>query len=361
MLKRIDKKTMIYLGGLVLFIILVFVVVIVFANGSRSSNYEKIEKIMEEAAIKYASNNNSILPTKEGNQITIMDVELSSLEYMKPLSKLLKKEPCTGKVVIEKTEDSYLYIPYLTCGTSYNSLKLYEKVLEDNKVVQNGDGLYKINNEYVFRGEDPNNYIEFGSTIYRIVKIDVDNNIQIIKGKKDSKERTVKFDDRYNSEIGYSYGKNIFSQSRMKEHLEERLDDLDTSLKTLLVAKDWCVGLRSKGSVALNNSQECLTLNQNSKIGLLTTYDFMIVSNDSECSIITNRTCLNYNYLVKSYSWWLSTPGDKDSSRVYMVTSGIVSQSNASKKAYIRESYYLNDVVRYASGDGTETNPYVFK
>lgn len=360
--KKIDKKTLIYFGGMGGFIILILIVVIVVANGgNKQSNYKKIEQKMQEAAIKYASENSSILPVKEGNQITVTDVELSSLEYMKPLSKLIKKESCTGKVVIEKNVDSYLYIPYLTCSTSYNSINLYEQVLENNPVVQNGDGLYKINNEYVFRGQKPNNYIQFNGILYRIIKIDENNNIQIIKDYKDKDEEMVVFDDRYNSELDSYEGKNIFAQSRMKEYLTEKLNSLDNSIKSLLVIKDWCVGLRNISNKALNNNQECLVLDKDNKVGLLNAYDFMIASIDGSCNSITNKTCYNYNYLVKSYSWWLSTPAEKDSSRVFRVTSSEVLQSNANKEAYIRASFYLNDVVRYASGTGTLEDPYVFK
>lgn len=361
MLKNMDKKTLIYLGSFLGLIILILVIVIVLANIGGSKNYETIEKIMQEATIKYASNNSSVLPVKDGNKVTITDMDLSNNEYMKPLSKLIKKEVCTGKVVIEKIEDSYLYIPYLTCGSSYNSLNLYEKVFDDNPVTQSGDGLYKINDEYIFRGQNPNNYVKFDNITYRIVKIDVNNNIQVIKDFKDSKEEKFVFDDRYNSETDSYEGKNIFIQSRMKEYLIEKLTSLDVSLKTLLIAKDWCVGLRNINNITLNNSQECLTLDQNNKIGLLTAYDFMIASIDNSCNSITNKTCLNYNYLIKIYSWWLATPAEKDSSRVYRVTSSEILQSNASREAYIRESYYLNDIARYASGSGTEDNPYVFK
>lgn len=361
MLKNIDKKTLIYLGIFIGLIILILILIIFLANTGRSSSFEIVEKTMQEAAIKYASQNSNILPIDNNKQTIINDFDLVNNNYMKSLDKQIKKEVCNGKVVIEKLEESYIYIPYLNCGTSYNTASLYEKLLEDNPVVQSGEGLYKINNEYIFRGQFPKNYITFNKILYRIIKIDAQNNIQIVKDNKDKDEDKYPYDNRYNSETDAYDGKNIFNQSRIKEYLNLTLNNIDNQIKSLLINVDWCVGLRNESNKSLNNNQECLTLNKNSKTGLLNAYDFMIASIDNSCNSIADKSCFNYNYLVKPYAWWLSTPSDKDSSRVYLVKPEEVLSKEAAYDAYIRESYYLNDIVRYSSGEGTLEKPYVFK
>ena len=50
-----------------------------------------------------------------------------------------------------------------------------------------GDGLYKDtyeNNRCIYKGTNPNNYINFNDEIYRIVAIETDNTVKIIKNKE---------------------------------------------------------------------------------------------------------------------------------------------------------------------------------
>ena len=51
-------------------------------------------------------------------------------------------------------------------------------------IVHKGDGLYSdkyINDRYIYRGSNPNNYITFNGELWRIVSVDKDGNIQIMR------------------------------------------------------------------------------------------------------------------------------------------------------------------------------------
>ena len=55
--------------------------------------------------------------------------------------------------------------------------------LKEN-IVTSGPGLYKDNieeNKYVYKGEDPNNYIKLDNDLWRIISIEPDNTLKIIK------------------------------------------------------------------------------------------------------------------------------------------------------------------------------------
>ena len=96
------------------------------------------------------------------------------------------------------------------------------------------------------------------------------------------------------------------------------------------------------------------------KLGLLTVSDYINASMDSNCTTATSRACQNYNYLAIDTSWWLGTAvNEETNSEVFMVNSnGTVESTSASNYAYIRPVVYLNSRVLYASGKGTEENPY---
>ena len=139
--------------------------------------------------------------------------KLIELKYLEDYSEL---KSCTGSVTVENIDGSYEYNSYLDCGDKYNSKVLLKQIMSDNSVVTTDSGLYNMNNEYVFRGEKVNNYVKFGDRIWRIVKIDSNNDIVLILN--DSFNYTRGWDDRYNYDLGYESGYNIYEKSRIKEY-----------------------------------------------------------------------------------------------------------------------------------------------
>lgn len=81
--------------------------------------------------------------------------------------------------MVDYENGSYKYQAYLTCK-KYKTEKMLDVLKKNNTISQTGDGLYEMNNELVYRGENPNNYVLFNDELWRIVKIDKDNKIKII-------------------------------------------------------------------------------------------------------------------------------------------------------------------------------------
>ena len=61
---------------------------------------------------------------------------------------------CTGKVIVTKNGDEYLYSPILNCGEEYQSKRLYEVVTDRSNIVISGEGLYAKEDGYIFKGEN---------------------------------------------------------------------------------------------------------------------------------------------------------------------------------------------------------------
>lgn len=249
---------------------------------------------------------------------------------------------------------------------------LYNELISQNNIVTNDAGLYQVNNQYVFRGETVNNYVKFSNRIWRIVKIDSNNDIVLILDNYFSFMHN--WDDRYNENTNYNSGYNEYSKSRIKDFFNDMYNDSlnsKESNKNVLLTKssvkkivdyNLCVDKASVNQELKNNYGCSVTLN-NVKIGLLTLSDYINASLDSSCKNSDSRSCQNYNYLAKkSGSWWLATANSENNTDVYMVASrGRIFTSKASRIAYIRPVIHLSKNIKYTSGNGTENKPYVIE
>lgn len=362
-LSNINKKLFKYIIVIVCVFIGFFLIIgiIKLVIGNKIS-YQKIEDKMSQAAMSYIKDSSIDVSLPEENEIITIDVEdLVSNKKMKELSKYTKKSDvsCTGHVVIRKQDDNYLYIPYLDCGTEYKTTTLKDYII-NNGTVESSDGLYYLNNEYVYRGEYLNNYVKFAGQDWRIIKIDSDGNIKLLQ--EVTKERN-NWDNRYNVERKSSVGINNYELSRVYKKLSELYDALfDDDDKKYIATKNLCVGKRYIDDTTKDGLTECSELLENQKVGLLQVNEFLMASIDSNCQKVRDGACLNYNYLAKyKENWWTITADASNTSKVYEISGGTSNSSNASIVKIIRPIIYLNNDVIYVSGDGTSENPYIFK
>ena len=368
---KIKKYAIFVVIGVVAFLLVMFVLSLI-VNPKRS--YEQVEAIMKQAAEQYYSEHKNRLPGENTKNAGIEARTLIANEYMKDFSEYLGEDTkCdSGRVTVEKINDKFVYTPYLSCGKEYQTSELYAKVVDDKKIVASGDGLYNLNGEYVFRGTDVNNYIKLGNNMWRIVKVDSNNEMLLTRTDKE-KTLSVVWDDRYNSTKGYNSGVNDFNVSRIRESLKLYYKS-DSSLfygegkifpkevKEKLVPFDLCVGKRGVDYVVNNNSAECGQVIKNQMIGMLTMSDYLNASTDAECISPLSKSCQNYNYLIVDYNWWLITADASNTFNVYKVDrNGNITQTYASSMSYIRPTVKLSNRAMYKSGSGTEKDPYIIR
>lgn len=359
---------------IIFFLILITVLLIVtlwllsLTSSDKKDNYSTYEKKMVTAAKEYYKVNKDLLPSENNrtNEVTLS--KLVELKYMEDYSKL---KSCSGSVTVEKNNDSYNYTSYLDCGDSYTSKILFNRITDSNNIVTNDSGLYRLNNEYVYRGEKPNNYVKFSDRIWRIVKVDANGDIVLILD--DYFEPNYLWDDRYNSEMQYNYGYNDYSKSRIRDYLDKTYEDSinETNTEFNLLTKNAAkklVGFRlCSGKIDLNqgltnNTYECASVVENTKIGLLTASDYVTASVDPSCTNINSETCQNYNYLsARSGSWWLATANSTNTHEAYIINHGVIRTDYAYSYYGIRPVIHLRKNTTYTSGKGTENKPYVIK
>ena len=273
--KKLDKRMAIYLGiavGSIIFLI-ILLVVLKAAVGTRI-NSKTFENRLKTAAKDYYKKYDKKLPKNNGEKVSISIEQLADEGYIKDPDKLLKKGvTCTGGVNISNNNGYYLYQPVIDCSDGHTTNVFYKKVLEDNKTRKYRDGLYKINNYYLFRGEQINNYVKFAGKNWRILRINEDNTVRMIL---EDKIDTVAWDDRYNDIQKESVGKNDYQLSRIKQTLNKYFTNEDLKYftsenKALIVPTELCIGAKNENSTLNDGSIECAKKTEKLPLGLLQT------------------------------------------------------------------------------------------
>ena len=358
-------KIAVIIGGGICALILILSIASIFTK--KSYSYEEIEQIMTQAAKDYFAQHPEDL--SKAQKVIIPVANLIASGNMSDLSEYLPEGVmCTGSVTAAKVGTEYVYTPTLDCGEAYSNTPLVDKIMQDSPLTTSGYGLYSINNEKVFRGEDVNNYVQLEKSLWRIVKLSSDNSIILIKETK-AGYASVPWDDRHNIDVGYNVGKNDYSISRIKDYMNtlyniEKADEifLSSNDKAKLMPQDVCVGERATTSNNNTNTFECKKKETNQKLSLLTVSDYINASLDPNCKTSENQSCQNYNYLSQNFNWWLTTPVAGVTDRAYSVnTKGEIKSTPTADYCYIRPVIKLSSSTAVKSGTGTVNDPYIIK
>lgn len=328
------------------------------------SSYSDMENYIKDKTVTFAKNNNSVLPKENEQKIikikTLIDEgamgELKAIEDSNVL--------CDGYVNIKNRSNNYVFRPYLKCGKYYET-KIFSEYIKKNELIQNGevDGLYNIENNYVFKGENPKNYIKIDEKYYRIMNIDNDGYIKIIS--VNNFNNNYVWDDRYNSEVRRSYGINDYKKSRIRASLNSYYNsdkNYSNYFKGLIVSKDICIGKRTKKDSSITNVAECSNRDQNQYISLIQVSDYAKASLSEDCKSIYDLSCSNYNYLINVSRYMITQTASSDNTyQVYLISNGRAELTNSTHRGNIYPVFYLDKDVIYSSGKGTYDEPYLIK
>lgn len=367
-LKKLDKKFLIIAGCIILLPIVIIIVLAIIQGCSNSKiSHEKYEEKMISAAEKYIKDKDKE-PKEEGKVVTVKLSKLIDDEYIKSTEELLDDDSCEGSVTarkngstIEENKGGFInYTVNLKCK-NYKTNSLNNSLIED--VVTEGSGLYKEGNKYIFKGDEPNNYITFFDTLYRIVSIDENGIVKLVKSDSESIERY--WDIKYNVDTESASGKNIYKDSDMIKYLMEIYNDpkkVSKEAKKHIVSKDVCVGSRDINNLSKNDTSECSSLLEDQVISLLNIGDYASASLDSDCLDITSKSCRNYNYMKNLFlDSWTVTAVSNNTYEVYYIYNGVVKYQSASKYSSYNIVIYIDSNEIIESGDGSEKTPYVVK
>lgn len=235
-------------------------------------------------------------------------------------------------------------------------------------VVTSGDGLYEDEYEdgrYFFKGANPNNYIKFNNELWRIISIENDGTIKIIK------KGTI------NKAYWDETGNNDWATASMNTYLNSTyLNNL--SNKDKVITHNWDIGGITPNNNNLSNQiKEEKSEKWEGKIGMITVSEYLRAnSNAAKCSTIstveTNQyTCKNTNWIYidivpsNGYLWTIS----RNNSKTYVMdiynfsnTNGTITSSNTNyAEDRTAPTLYLSSDIKITGGTGTQANPYTIE
>lgn len=366
-LKRLDKKFIVFAGLLIFAPITIIILLLVIQGcGDKKITPEQYESKMINSSEKYIKMENKE-PNLEGE---LLEIDLSTLvnkNYIKSTEKLLDDSSCNGTVSVrrngasvESTNGGYLnYTVDLKCN-NYSTTHLSDKIIEDNLVTQES-GLYQDEEGYIFKGDKTKNHITFFGVNYRIMSIDKNGILKLVKSEPEATTRI--WDNKFNVETNRSTGKNIYKDSIIKDYL---INDYESQKKVSLearkniVAYDVCVGKRSSADYTIDSVLDCNETLEKQVVSLMNISDYAKASLDPDCVDLRSQSCNNYNYLrgAISNTWTLNVVTENTYEVIYL-SNGRMELQNANTYNTYNMVIYIDGNQIYKSGNGSSTSPYI--
>ena len=269
--------------------------------------------------------------------------------------------------------------------------------ITDN-VVTSGDGLYEDEYEegrYVYKGGNPNNYIEFNGKLWRIISKEADGTYKILRNEAlpsrafdSGGARTTGYCSQGNAPtygcnawsstahmVGSpseftngSYTGSVDADSEILTYLNgEYYNSLERTFKENIVSNTWGTGAviwqnnDLQGQITSENRYKW-----NGNIGLISVSDYIKANSNKETCGTVNKnnsyysTCKNTNWMyISGTSWWTISPGSIYSYTVWNINSdGYLYGNDARNSVGVRPAVFLNSSISL-TGDGTESHPFI--
>ena len=183
-------------------------------------------------------------------------------------------------------------------------------------------GLYKDiyeENRCVYRGSNPNNYIEFNDELWRIIAVEADNTLKIIRDESigkmafdEAKYRNVEMSNYCNlastegcnawSSVDniYSLGLNVTQNASVNDFLNENYyNSFDIKWKDLIIKHNFYVGniyLEDETTSFPKNLQDAKAILWQGNIGLLNTSSFICSVLSISLTIRSTKGSLNHSF-----------------------------------------------------------------
>lgn len=208
---------------------------------------------------------------------------------------------------------------------------LYNVVKLKKNIVTIGDGLYKVNKGYFYKGQVTNNYVKYSGRIWRVVSIDEEN----VKLITDSPQTSLVWG------IKTTYDKSLVKSwlNNSDNKIKSFYDSL--SNKDILTLTKTCTDTISDKKITCDT-----TIEEN--IGLLSAYEYKEAGGEN-------------SYLNIGEYWWTSSI---NSSNVawYVYSKGALNNTVSSGKTYyaygVRPTITIKGDTKVLNGDGTKDNPF---
>lgn len=365
-------KILIFIGILIISII-IFSLIFGRGGATKKLSYSTMEDNLLNAATRYVKSNPKLLPKNEEESNKINLDTLMDSKYIKREMTAIEDEnvKCTGYVELLYKNQKNIYVPYLKCGKYYETKTIADYIINNEETVVSGDGLYKYDDTYIFRGENPKNYLQLGDKLYRIMQIKEDGEVRLISNKKIN--YNFVWDDRYNASKDSTTGINNYTRSRLKDSFNYILDNnvlnpedenyyFSSQEIDKMITHDICIGKRSTSYAAIDSTNECQVIEKDQKLSLITVSDYARTSVDPNCKTIFDKSCMNYNYLSQIGDTFRTvTAPIENTYQIYYIDEGYAQLTRASNSFRTNIVIYIDKLSLYNDGNGTLEKPYTVR
>jgi len=327
-------------------VILSLIAIIVFPainsviKNSKEKTYEQQKDTIIKAAKQLSYENTEVLPDEVEDAST--EIELTCLttgctyngkkidggyinddDIIDPRN---TNEKLNGVIVITYGSNQYNY--------SYKEKDKMSQNSVGNWLLQNDSAKAVLKaNKNTYKGSSANNYINFSGSTWRILKINSDSTITIIKNTAVTK---LAFDNN---------GIVDFEKASINTYLNNTYYN-SLSQKSYIKPTLQCIG------TVTNNCSKTYTAN----VGLLTIEQYINASNDTNCSINNQNSCINGNFLVVNGSEYTMNYNQKT---VIALNNGAINPVSPNTVLNIRPVVTLKSGTKITGGSGSAGDPYL--
>ncbi len=327
------------------------------------SNEGSIDAVLESIEVNTGENDAITFETsgiENGDKLGASQTDILTVivSYISSVTSQPENTNSTITVTLNYKQDDGTVVPPTPTGPTIGG--------QEVEVVTEGDGLYEDeyeNGRYIYKGVNPNNYITFNNETWRIISVENDGTIKIMRNES------------IGNQIWDAGNSNAWETSDIKTYLNDTYLPTITTNQDKIVSHTWSIGKVTGGNSDLAGqiAAENGTQSQSVSIGMITASEYLRANtNTEECGNLslnnTNRTTCKttnwmYNIVPSDGYLWIISPDASWSIFVFNVygrasTAGLVSNNNAYYSYGVSPAVYLTSDITL-TGDGSQGNPYV--
>lgn len=217
---------------------------------------------------------------------------------------------------------------FLTTNNLYETLK-------NKPITYNNSGLYKIDNNYYYKGKVTDNYLYYSARLWRIISFN-DNGIKLIS---EDTQTSMVWSTENNYKDSYIYN---WLNITDKEHSGIFINSLN-NYKNYLIKHSWCTDIVTKDNQTCNDTL-------NNYVGLISIEEYLKAGGI--------ESYLNNN----NYFWTINA---SENNIWYIFDKGGINDETNDDTGYhsygVRPSIVLDINTPLYKGDGTKDNPYIIE
>lgn len=219
-----------------------------------------------------------------------------------------------------------IYNPKTESGESVRLIST--AVTQETPIVLEGEGLYRENGIYIFKGSEVNNYVEYSNMLWRIIRTNGDGSLEIIL-------------DDYINILAWDFEGNEYIDSDLHKYLNDVfVEQINTEI---LVKTSICTD-----KMPSIDKYSCNNKNTDYFVKLLPANDFLN-------SVIDEKTFIaDAEELV-----WLGTTANDE--KAWLANGSSISTSEDNNTYFVKPVVTLSNATQLISGTGSKDEPYIIQ